>query len=243
MRRSSLVWQLAAAAALLMLLLFSSQLSRPAPVTHADPRGADSIVTPRPRMVSGRVAFIGDSYTVGAGGGGQRWSTLLAAEHGWDEINLGIGGSGYVPQSYGDPYKLDCSKRHCLSYLDEAKNMGDRRVEMIFVSGGRNDVRATSETVDKYSRQLFETLRKQAPQAKVYVLSPFWGSSDYPDWLANHAKVLEANAKHAGFTYLEIGHPLESRPELMDKDQVHPAGPGYQLLASAIDAQYREAVK
>lgn len=236
------IWKVATAAALVMLLLFAPRLTRPAPVTHIDTSQTSSMVTPRPPVVKGRVAFIGDSFTIGAGGNGQRWSSVLASKYGWDEVNLGIGGAGYVPQSYGDAYKFACSaKRPCPSYLSQAQFIGERRVETIFVSGGRNDIKASNQVVDANSRLLFEQLRRQAPGAKVYVISPFWSNGEHPDWLTAHAKVVKVNAQRAGFSYLEIGNPLANQPKLLAKDKIHPNGEGYQLLAETVDAAYRKA--
>src|SRR4051794_19196648 len=44
------------------------------------------------------VAFLGDSYTVGAGASApeRRWATLVAAARGWHELNFGQNGTGYV---------------------------------------------------------------------------------------------------------------------------------------------------
>ncbi|AIF41343.1 hypothetical protein HX89_10785 [Dermacoccus nishinomiyaensis] len=53
---------------------------------------------PSPSL-SGRpvVAFVGDSYSAGseASSPDKRWTTVLSAERGWNEINVAVSGMGY----------------------------------------------------------------------------------------------------------------------------------------------------
>ena len=45
-----------------------------------------------------RVAFYGDSYTLGTGASdyANRWSTIISEERGWDEFNPSVNGLGFI---------------------------------------------------------------------------------------------------------------------------------------------------
>lgn len=68
-----------------------------------------------------KLAVYGDSYTVGKGTSDPslRWSTLLCHRHGWEEMNEGINGLGFLRRrqdrnghSEGRPVGLDAPMRH-----------------------------------------------------------------------------------------------------------------------------------
>ncbi len=237
------IWRLIAVAGLLALLLISDQLTQLTPVSHWDTQAVKSVATPRAAVVPNRVVFVGDSYTQGAGAQGVGWADILSSTESWDAINLSRGGTGYVPKSFGNAYKFECTKRHCFSFLDQVIGISDRRAQIIFVAGGRNDIVASAKEMDKYSAEFFARLRKEAPEARVYVVSPFWASGEYPAWLAERGRIIRANAKRAGFTYLDVGNPLAARSDLIVQDGVHPNAEGYRILASAVDTAYRKSAR
>ena len=53
-----------------------------------------------------RVAFYGDSYTLGTGASDEskRWSTIICQERGWSEFNPSVNGLGFVNNrcTFGD---------------------------------------------------------------------------------------------------------------------------------------------
>lgn len=233
------LWKPALALFAAMAMIVVGRTERPADFREMDTSGQTAISTPRPPVVPKRTVFIGDSFTAGVGGDGTRWSSLFAHENGWDEVNLANGGTGYVSFLSGPAARYACGANLCPDYLRAAEDVADRRPERIFVAGGRNDRKFPLQRVDAASKALFTKLRKENPQAKVYVISPFWSATEYPTWLAQEAAAIERNAKATGCTYLQVGSPLTGRSDLIIDDQVHPSAKGYEILAAAVQTQYK----
>ena len=86
---------------------------------------------PSPSL-SGRpvVAFVGDSYSAGseASSPDKRWTTVLSAERGWNEINVAVPGMGY---DVGRPTQ---------HYASQVARAAASKPGTVIISGGWNDV-------------------------------------------------------------------------------------------------------
>jgi len=175
------------------------------------------------------VAFLGDSYTQGVGGGGVTWPDLVGKDHGWDIANLALGGTGYLRTSD----ERGCGRPYCGRYIEASQEIiGSPRI--IFVAGGRNDLRLETADIAAAAEHLFADLRERYPAAQLFVVNPWYDDDAPPAQLATVTTVVRAAAGGAGAVFLETGQPLEGEPDLIVDDGVHPNSDGYRALAAAV---------
>lgn len=178
-----------------------------------------------------RAVFLGDAYTTGTGGDGTRWTTLLAERMGWEEINLGHDGTGYVTSVTGDLAKKYCGLDRCPSYGETIEDVVAAKPDIVVVSGGRVD---GTKKVNSAAATLFADLTSKVPAARVIVVSPFFDDDPVPDWMTAQASALESAAADAGIDYLDAGQPLTGHSELLSDDGVRPNAAGHRALADAV---------
>lgn len=195
---------------------------------YTPPGDAATPTIPAPMPLA---VFIGDSYTQGAGGGGVRWPTLVGEAHGWDVDNLGLGGTGYIRTSDAN----SCGRPYCGRYgqtIDEI--IGSPTY--IVVSGGRNDVGLPTADVTAAADALFGALHQRYPDAKIFVMAPWFDDDPPPPSAGEFTQAIQAAALENQLVYLDSGQPLFGRPDLISEDGVHPNAAGYQALAAAVSA-------
>ena len=185
-------------------------------------------------MEQARVAFYGDSYTLGTGATStlNRWSTVICAQRGWREFNPSINGLGFVNnrRNFGDG---DLPSRIIASNPD-----------IVFVALGLNDNFSFGAAEDRIRTQIstdLEYLRLALPTARFLVVEPFWYTDDRPDSLSIICGWVKAAADFIDADYIAgASHWLEHRPELMAKDGLHPNDAGYAVIAERMDAALSE---
>jgi lysophospholipase L1-like esterase len=185
------------------------------------------------------VAFIGDSYTAGAGTTApeKRFTTLVAHTQGWVEVNVGRGGTGYISPVDGDAAQVACGLDHCASYGEMIADAAAQQPEIVVVSGGRNELgKGRSASYRDGVAKFFADLRAALPDAQILVTSPIWDDDQAPDGLDDIADAVRAGAQAVGGTYLDIGEPLAGRREFVSADGVHPSDDGHAAIAQAVDA-------
>jgi capsular exopolysaccharide synthesis family protein len=170
-------------------------------------------------------AFIGDSLVQGTEGGSL--ATGVAGQLGWKSVNLGRGGTGYVTSAG----KSGCGLAYCPPFPMMAADAAAAAPDVVVVSGGENDGDAD---VSAAASMLFTQLRTSLPKARIIVVAPLWRASVYPESMVTIRAQVKSAAKAAGVTYVDIGNPLQDRPELITSDGVHPTKQGYALLSKTI---------
>lgn len=175
-----------------------------------------------------RAVFLGDSLTQGVGGDGITWTGLMARDRDWTEINLGRGGTGYVTTAKPSA----CGRPSCPSLPDMTPAAIAEKPDVVIIQAGQNDGKKDVATA---SLTMFTQLREALPRTRIVVLSPLWRATAYPKSLTQMSAVLKKNAATAGIDYVDVGNPLQGRPDLFTVDGVHPTAEGYRVLATAIE--------
>ena len=200
-----------------------------------------STAAPTPTPVRPRVVFTGDSYTAGALSSTpeRRWTSVLSRELGWEEVNLGQGGSGFA----GDGGIMDGKRRP--SYPEMVPQVAAADPDIVVVSTAGNDLpRGASvfaPAVADYFAKLDAAL---SDDVKIVVLSPLWRGSMADPGVPELAGALSAGAKHTtGATYLDLGGKFgQAAPSgLLGSDNVHPNDDGHRFIAEAVADAYRKA--
>lgn len=185
--------------------------------------------TPQPAPI--KVAFLGDSFTAGTGASSKfdRWSTLVAKENGWIELNYGSGGTNYGTESQhtgGKPYK------------DRLSDLIVSQPEIVIVSSAGNSLDVDQKTG---IHKTFQTIRERLPDTKLIATSPYYRAEEMPPEYESFADDIKRGSERAGGLYLDIGHPLLGHSNGVAEDGAHPNELGYQLIASAIQDALEEA--
>lgn len=195
--------------------------------TAATPTEASSAPRPIPTFGTARaepttVAFLGDSYTEGAGSSKDRthrWSTTVSNSLGWSETIIAIGGTGFVS---GD------------NYVNQLPRVVATGADVVVISGGRNDVDELIEDVKRNAMQVLGGVRAGLPEARIIVLSPWWDDDEAPDRLTDVASAMSDAAASVGAEFIDSGQPLADRPDLMSADGIHPNDAGYAAIAATV---------
>src|SRR5690606_35686817 len=140
--------------------------------------------------------FIGDSFTFGTGVAEkrQRWTTLVSEQLGWNEVNEGLGGTGYVRTSGVSGCGID----YCPSYREHIEGLTDLDPDIVVISGGQNDGAPANDyraAVDS----TFAAAKQNWPDAEFYVTSPVWNDAEAPEWLATTRTTVSEAAAAAQF--------------------------------------------
>jgi lysophospholipase L1-like esterase len=189
--------------------------------------------TPGATGTGTRVAFYGDSYTLGTGASSpdKRWSTIVSRERNWNEFNPSVNGLGFVTNR-----------------ADSGEGSGDlpslvieSDPEIVFVTMGLNDNFSYDFSANEIRDQIgadLDRLKAALPDARFIVVEPFWYTDDRPSsvgvingWVADAADAIGAD-------YIPgASHWIEGHPEWMASDGLHPNDDGYAAMAERMDAE------
>jgi lysophospholipase L1-like esterase len=176
-----------------------------------------------------RVAFYGDSYTLGVGASSpaKRWSTIICAQRGWQEFNPSVDGLGFVRnrRNFGDG--------------DLPSQIVASNPDIVFVTMGLNDNFGFADQAERIRVQVstdLEYLRLALPMARFIVVEPFWYTDDRPDSLSVITGWIKAAAEFIDADYVAgASHWVEHHPEWMAADGLHPNDDGYAHMAEQMD--------
>lgn len=180
----------------------------------------------------GPVVFLGDSVTEGksATSPGKRWTALVAGQLGLKEVNLGHARTGYLragPEG-------SCGDAACPSFTDSVAAAVAADPSMVIVTGGGNDTGLATNDVAKAVTATLSGLRKALPDAKIYVVNPWWDLRPTPTSLDDITTAVSEAASSTKVTFLDTDQPLVGKPKLMVASGTNPNDQGHAALANAV---------
>lgn len=202
------------------------------PALGAEPSlrpAASPSAAPSPSAVTPPVAlFVGDSYTVGQGTTSPelRWSTLVAEAMGWEELNVAVGGSGF----------LRGPELGRLNYPAQLRSVPSGSVDVVVIAGGQNDFGG----LRKEPAQVFEAVTdtyalavRRFPHARIVSVGP-----STPWSVGLEARALDgavrAAASEAGATYVSLIDPNIVQGRLVHEDGIHTTDAGNAAIARRV---------
>ena len=180
-----------------------------------------------------RVAFYGDSYTLGTGASSEskRWSTIVSRERNWNETNPSVNGLGFINNrsDFGE------------GSGDLPSLVIESDPEIVFITMGLNDNFSYDFASAEINEQItadFTRLKKALPDARFIVVEPFWYTDERPTslgvisgWVQDAAEAIDAD-------YIPgASHWIEGHPEWMAADGLHPNDDGYAAMATRMNAE------
>ena len=178
-----------------------------------------------------RVAFYGDSYTLGTGASDRanRWSTIISEARDWSEFNPSVNGLGFI------------NNRASFGSGDLPSIIIADDPDIVFVTMGLNDNFSFDRAADDIRQQIgvdIERLITELPDARLIVVEPFWYTDERPasvetiiGWVRDAAAAVEADYIPGASRWIE-GHP-----EWMASDGLHPNDDGYAEMARRMEAE------
>ena len=176
-----------------------------------------------------RVAFYGDSYTLGTGASdaSHRWSTIISTARDWNEFNPSVNGLGFV--------------RNRTTGYDLPDQVIADKPDIVFITMGLNDNFAFDYAPDEIMAAItedFTKLRQNLPDARFIVVEPFWYTDSRPGSVETIIGWVKAAAAEIDADYISgASHWIEGHPEWMAEDGLHPNDDGYAEMARRMDAE------
>jgi len=180
-----------------------------------------------------RVAFYGDSYTLGTGAADadNRWSTVVSEQRDWSEFNPSVNGLGFI------------NNRTAFGVGDLPSQIIADDPDIVFVTMGLNDNFSFGARASDIQAQItddFDRLTTALPDARFIVVEPFWYTDERPDSVETIISWVEAAAAASGADYVPgASHWIEGHPEWMASDGLHPNDDGYAAMATQMDQALR----
>ncbi len=184
-----------------------------------------------------RAVFIGDSYTHGTGATSPvyRWSTLVAQERGWAEINLANGGTGYLTTAGLN----GCGRASCPAYPDVVAQAVADRPDIVVVAGGQNDFTAYAAQPDQVVAAIdrtYRALRDRLPDAEIVAVGPSTAGGVNAT-VRSMDEVVRAAAASVDARYISLIDPEPViRPEMVVADRAHVNDAGHAAIAERVIA-------
>jgi lysophospholipase L1-like esterase len=181
-------------------------------------------------VVTRTAAFIGDSYTIGAGASemDKRWTTLVSERMGWKELNFGHGGTGYVNVPV---------KTHSPNYLGVLGDVSAASPDVVVVSGGQNDMGAFAQDSLAVSQAIADTyagLRQRLPNARIVAVGPS-APGDITASVTAFDLAVQTAAQHVGAEYVSLLAPTPViQHDMVIADGVHVNDSGHEAIADRI---------
>lgn len=181
----------------------------------------------------GTVAFLGDDYTAGVGAStpGNGFATQLGYRLDVNVRIFGVPGADYA-RPRGHPRR---------TYASEVPRVVASKLDVVVVSGGRNDLTDSLATFATSARQLFATLHAKLPHAVLAAVAPWWGDSPHPPELRVLDAPIRAAVLAAGGHYLNLPDPLTGHKDWM-ANLADPNDAGYRALAASLAPALRPLI-
>jgi lysophospholipase L1-like esterase len=178
-----------------------------------------------------RVAFYGDSYTLGTGASDEskRWSTIISQQRGWSEFNPSVNGLGFI------------NNRSAFGEGDEPSLVIADDPDILFITMGLNDNFSYDRASEQIRAQITDDvtrLNTELPDARIIVVEPFWYTDERPESVEIIIGWVEAAAADIDAEYIAgASHWIEGHPEWMAADGLHPNDEGYAEMAKRMNAE------
>jgi len=178
-----------------------------------------------------KVAFYGDSYTLGTGTPDirKRWSTIISERRGWDEFNPSVNGLGFI------------NNRTKFVDGDLPDIIISADPDIVFITMGLNDNFSYDRAADEIHEQIdadFDRLAKALPSARFIAVEPFWYTDERPESLGVISGWVQDAAVSIGADYIPgASHWIEGHPEWMAGDGLHPNDLGYAEMARRMEVE------
>lgn len=192
-----------------------------APTRSAEPRDPNAT----------RVAFYGDSYTLGTGASSaqKRWSTVVCAQRGWSEFNPSVNGLGFI------------NNRSTFGEGDEPSQVINDNPDIVVVTMGLNDNFSFDTKADAIKAQITDDvsrLKAALPRARFIIVEPFWYTDERPRSLGVISGWVRDAAAEIDADYISgASHWIEGHPEWMSSDGLHPNDDGYAAMAVRMNVE------
>lgn len=184
-------------------------------------------LTTRPDTSAMRVAFYGDSYTLGTGASSvdKRWSTIVCEKRGWVEFNPSQNGLGFV------------NRRDAFGDVPELIIADDP--DLVIITLGLNDnfsFDVAAPEIEAAIHDDFARLSAELPDARIIVVEPFWYTDLRPESVNTIIGWVRAAAAEIDADYVSgASRWLEGHPEWIGVDGLHPSDEGYAEIARRMD--------
>lgn len=204
----------------------------PAPPATGPETGPATPAAPREEVV--RAVFLGDSYTVGVGAGvGDGYVDRVAEGLGWDAVQAGQSGTGYVSEGRGGDRT---------PYGERVDDVAAAAPDVVVVQGSTNDVGVPAAEVGAAAADLYADLAAAVPGADIVVVGPL-APPDVPlSEIEAISDALATAAAHHGLLYVDpLGEAWLTPPDGLYADGLHPDAEGYAVFADELLDQLEAA--
>ena len=161
-----------------------------------------------------------------------KWSTLVAHDAGWFEVNQGQGGTGYVTTAG----VASCGQEHCPTYPERVADIIAAAPDVVVVAGGQNDrwvLGTDPEFVHAAVDETFRLIRAGLPNARLIAVGPSTAEpatamiTDLDSWV--QAAALRVDAE-----YVSLLDPRVIRSDMVVADGVHVNDAGHRAIADRV---------
>ncbi|WP_161631783.1 SGNH/GDSL hydrolase family protein [Rhodococcus sp. JG-3] len=210
-------------------------------VNRHDP-GRSAVPFIQPDINSGRsfsAVFVGDSYTEGVGSSSDssRWSSEVARDMRWFEINLGVGGTGYL----NSMESAGCMRASCAAYMDQAGVVAQFSPNVVVVAGGQNDMAAMlidPSVVQASVHKTYGEIRRALPNVQIVAVGPsFPMPADDPE-VERSRRLLDETVRSAAGevagTYVSLLDPPVIDQSMVLPDLTHVNDSGHRSISDRV---------
>ena len=180
------------------------------------------------------LAIVGASYTAGVGPDNPSlsWAVVLARLLHWNAVVYGVSGAGYVQPGVGGLGPV--------SRLLDREGLDDLSPSVVIVQAGHDDVGAPTGLEGRQVRQAVNLIRKQAPAARIGLLTVFTGPSMTGTPALYRTDRAIVTAARAAYSRTIIMDPLADRWRFQHaRGGLHPTAAGDRWIADKVAAVLR----
>lgn len=178
--------------------------------------------------------FIGDSYSVGVGSSemSKRWTTMLSAAEGWQEVNIARGGTGYLTTAG----LAGCGRPFCDNYQASALIAIKNKPQIVVVAGGQNDQLQDPVAEEAAIVKVYAELRAGLPDAEIVAVGPSSPDAEPGRNIIAIDAAVRAAAAQNDAIYVSLLDPPVVKPEMVLADKTHVDDAGHAAIEQRVAA-------